>query len=91
MVIILELEIDKRLYLAALHLYDYIDNHHDEQSTGYDPTPFQESDEAVLKLIRREMGEITQQHDGKDHPIATDYLNEEFGMEIAVYLTDHGP
>lgn len=85
----LELEINERLYLRALHLNYKVDHGNQQQRFPYKRKPDDSFAAGMFPTVRYEMEEKAERHQGKHFPIALHQLGEKPGTESCEYLVQH--
>lgn len=85
----LELEINERLYLRALHLNYKVDHGNQQQRFPYKRKPDNSFAAGMFPTVRYEMEEKAERHQGKHFPIALHQLGEKPGTESCEYLVQH--
>jgi hypothetical protein len=83
------LEINKRLYVAALYLYDQKYQGYQNQCLSYQRHACHATATCILPAIRTPMKHISYSHQHEYFPVSFYELYEQFGMERSEYLTNH--
>ena len=86
----LELEIDERLYVAALHLYHDIYGNDYKNRLKRHRQRYDSFLHGISQAHRHIMEQESQTDEDKNLPIARHHLAEHFGMERGEYLREHG-
>ena len=82
----LELEVDERLDIAALHLNDDVDDCNDEQCTDKNVCSLHSSDDALLPGVGQIMGDKRQRNQHEYEFVAFNHLQEQFRVERSQHL-----
>ena len=85
-----ELEVDKRLNIAAFHLNDQINQRNHYQCLGYERHTHHAPAARILPAVETEMKQEAYSHQCKHFPVARQKLLQQFRMEGCKYLANHG-
>ena len=85
-----ELEVDKRLNIAAFHLNDQINQRNHYQCLGYERHAYHAPAARILPAVGAEMKQEAHSHQCKHFPVARQELLQQFRMEGCKYLANHG-